>query len=159
MAQRLKARYKGDHLVGDYYVKFNDVYKAEVKELVDGGMEEAVAEKEAPIMKDAQDLLRKWEAGDKEVYSLWETMNSWVYEGFEETYKKLGVDFDKMYYESNTYLLGKSIVEEGLNKGVLFKKEDGSVWIDLTDDGLDQKLLLRGDGTSVYMTQDLGTAN
>ncbi len=149
---------KGDHLVGDYYVKFNDIYKAEIKQLVEGGMAEATAEKEAPIMKEAQDMLRKWEAGDKEVYSLWETMNGWVYEGFNESYKRLGVDFDKMYYESNTYLLGKSLVEEGLSKGVLFKKEDGSVWIDLTADGLDQKLLLRSDGTSVYMTQDLGTA-
>lgn len=149
---------KGDHLVGDYYVAFNDIYKAEVKQLVEGGMEEAVAEKEAPIMKEAQELLRKWEAGDKEVYSLWETMNGWVYEGFNESYKRLGVDFDKMYYESNTYLLGKSLVEEGLKKGVLYKKDDGSVWIDMTADGLDQKLLLRSDGTSVYMTQDLGTA-
>lgn len=149
---------KGDHLVGDYYVAFNDIYKAEVKQLVEGGMEEAAAEKEAPIMKEAQELLRKWEAGDKEVYSLWETMNGWVYEGFDESYKRLGVDFDKMYYESNTYLLGKSLVEEGLKKGVLYKKDDGSVWIDMTADGLDQKLLLRSDGTSVYMTQDLGTA-
>jgi arginyl-tRNA synthetase len=149
---------KGDHFVGDYYVKFNDVYKAEVAKLVEEGIAEASAEKIAPIMKEAQDLLRKWEAGDKQVYSLWEKMNGWVYEGFEVSYKKLGVDFDKMYYESNTYLLGKSIVEQGLSKGVLFKKEDGSVWIDLTADGLDQKLLLRSDGTSVYMTQDLGTA-
>lgn len=149
---------KGDHLVGDYYVKFNDAYKAEVAELVAGGLEKEAAEKEAPIMKEAQELLRKWEAGDPEVYSLWQTMNNWVYAGFKVSYNKLGVDFDKMYYESDTYLLGKEIVEEGLNKGVLFKKEDGSVWIDLTDDGLDQKLLLRADGTSVYMTQDLGTA-
>jgi len=149
---------KGDHLVGDYYVAFNDIYKAEVKQLVESGMEEATAEKEAPIMKEAQELLRKWEAGDKEVYSLWETMNGWVYAGFDESYKRLGVDFDKMYYESNTYLLGKSLVEEGLKKGVLYKKDDGSVWIDMTADGLDQKLLLRSDGTSVYMTQDLGTA-
>ena len=149
---------KGDHLVGDYYVKFNDIYKEEVAKLVAGGMEQAVAEKEAPLMKEAQDLLRKWEAGDKEVYSLWETMNNWVYAGFKDSYERLGVDFDKMYYESNTYLLGKSLVEEGLNKGVLFKKDDGSVWIDLTADGLDQKLLLRSDGTSVYMTLDVGTA-
>jgi arginyl-tRNA synthetase len=149
---------KGDHLVGDYYVKFNDVYKEEVAELVAQGTAKDIAEKEAPIMKEAQDLLRKWEAGDPEVYKLWETMNSWVYKGFHVSYDKLGVDFDKMYYESDTYLLGKVIVEEGLNKGVLFKKEDGSVWIDLTEDGLDQKLLLRADGTSVYMTQDLGTA-
>lgn len=149
---------KGDHLVGDYYVRFNDIYKEEVAKLVAEGMAETSAEKLAPIMKEAQDLLRKWEAGDKEVYGLWEKMNSWVYEGFDKSYKRLGVDFDKMYYESNTYLLGKSLVEEGLKKGVLFKKEDGSVWIDLTADGLDQKLLLRSDGTSVYMTQDLGTA-
>jgi arginyl-tRNA synthetase len=149
---------KGDHLVGDYYVKFNDIYKEEVAALVAGGMEEAVAEKEAQIMKDAQEMLRKWEAGDREVRELWERMNSWVYEGFEVSYKKLGVDFDKMYYESDTYLLGKEIVERGLEKGVLFRKENGSVWIDLTADGLDEKLLLRGDGTSVYITQDLGTA-
>lgn len=149
---------KGDHLVGDYYVKFNDIYKEEVKELTSKGIDEAAAEKEAPIMKDAQELLRKWEAGDADVRNLWATMNGWVYEGFEETYNRLGIDFDKMYYESDTYLLGKSIVEEGLRKGVLFKKEDNSVWVDLTTDGLDQKLLLRGDGTSVYMTQDLGTA-
>ncbi|MFA6151180.1 MAG: arginine--tRNA ligase [Chitinophagaceae bacterium] len=149
---------KGDHLVGDYYVKFNDVYKAEIAALVAEGMEEKLAEKEASIMKDAQQMLRQWEAGDNEVYSLWQTMNGWVYDGFEVSYKRLGVDFDKMYYESNTYLLGKAIVEKGLEKGVLFKKEDNSVWIDLTADGLDQKLLLRGDGTSVYMTQDIGTA-
>jgi arginyl-tRNA synthetase len=149
---------KGDHLVGDYYVRFNDAYKAEVAELVAKGMDEATAEKEAPIMKEAQELLRKWEAGDAEVRRLWETMNGWVYSGFNVSYKRLGVDFDKMYYESDTYLLGKAIVEKGLEKGVLFKKEDGSVWIDLTADGLDQKLLLRADGTSVYMTQDLGTA-
>jgi len=149
---------KGDHLVGDYYVRFNDAYKAEVATLVAQGMDEAAAEKEAPIMKEAQELLRKWEAGDAEVRRLWEKMNGWVYEGFNESYKRLGVDFDKMYYESDTYLLGKAIVERGLEKGVLFKKEDGSVWIDLTGDGLDQKLLLRADGTSVYMTQDLGTA-
>ncbi len=149
---------KGDHLVGDYYVKYNDIYKEEVAELVAGGMDEKKAEAEAPIFKEAQEMLRGWEAGDKEIYSLWERMNSWVYKGFEETYRRLGVDFDKYYYESDTYLLGKQLVEEGLQKGVLFRKEDGSVWIDLTDEGLDQKLLLRGDGTSVYMTQDLGTA-
>lgn len=149
---------KGDHLVGDYYVKFNDIYKEEVAALVASGMDEAAAEKEAPIMKEAQDLLRKWEAGDAEVRELWKQMNGWVYKGFEETYGRLGVNFDQMYYESDTYLLGKSLVEDGLKKGVLFKKEDNSVWIDLTDEGLDQKLLLRGDGTSVYMTQDLGTA-
>jgi len=149
---------KGDHLVGDYYVKFNDVYKEEVGQLVAAGKDKETAEKEAPIMLEAQELLRKWEAGDPEVYSLWQKMNGWVYEGFDITYRKLGIDFDKMYYESDTYLLGKEIVEEGLKKGVLFKKENGSVWIDLTADGLDQKLLLRADGTSVYMTQDLGTA-
>lgn len=149
---------KGDHLVGDYYVKFNDVYKKQVADLIAGGMDEKAAEKEAPIMKAAQELLRKWEAGDKEVRDLWQMMNGWVYKGFDESYKKLGVSFDKMYYESDTYLLGKKIVEDGLRKGVLFKKEDGSIWIDLTADGLDQKLLLRGDGTSVYITQDLGTA-
>jgi arginyl-tRNA synthetase len=149
---------KGDHLVGDYYVQFNDVYKVEVAGLVANGMDEKLAEKEAPIMQEAQQMLRQWEAGDKEVYDLWQTMNGWVYDGFKVSYDRLGVDFDKMYYESNTYLLGKSIVEKGLEKGVLFKKEDNSVWIDLTADGLDQKLLLRGDGTSVYMTQDVGTA-
>lgn len=149
---------KGDHLVGDYYVKFNDVYKQEVEDLVAAGKDKETAEKEAPIMQEAQDLLRKWEAGDPETYKLWETMNSWVYKGFDITYQKLGIDFDKMYYESNTYLLGKEIVEEGLQKGVLFRKDNGSVWIDLTADGLDEKLLLRADGTSVYMTQDLGTA-
>ena len=152
------ANIKGDHLVGDYYVRFNDAYKEEVAKLVAEGMDEATAEKEAPIMKEAQEMLRQWEAGNPGVIELWKTMNSWVYEGFEISYKKLGVDFDKMYYESDTYLLGKNIVEKGLEKGVLFKKENGSVWIDLTADGLDEKLLLRGDGTSVYITQDLGTA-
>jgi arginyl-tRNA synthetase len=149
---------KGDHLVGKYYVEFDKHYKAEVKELVAGGMSEDEAKKKAPIMLAAQEMLRKWEAKDPEVYSLWETMNGWVYEGFDVTYKALGVDFDKVYYESQTYLLGKSLVEDGLQKGVFFRKEDNSVWIDLEADGLDQKLLLRGDGTSVYMTQDLGTA-
>lgn len=149
---------KGDHFVGDYYVKFNDLHKEQVKELVAGGMEEKQAEKEAPIMKGAQEMLRKWEAGDEETVALWEKMNGWVYDGFKVSYKRLGVDFDKMYYESNTYLLGKNVVEKGLNSGVLFKKEDGSVWVDLQDVGLDEKLLLRGDGTSVYITQDLGTA-
>ncbi len=149
---------KGDHLVGDYYVKFNDVYKEEIAQLVAGGMDEKVAEKESAIMKDAQELLRKWEDGDKEVRDLWQMMNGWVYEGFDESYKRLGISFDKVYHESDTYLLGKKIVEGGLRKGVLFKKEDGSVWVDLREDGLDEKLLLRGDGTSVYMTQDLGTA-
>ena len=153
-----KTGIKGDHLVGDYYVKFNDVYKQEIALLIDSGMDEKTAEKEAPIMKDAQDLLRQWEAGDKEVRQLWQMMNGWVYKGFDESYKRLGISFDKMYYESDTYLLGKKIVEDGLRKGVLFKKDDGSVWVDLKEDGLDEKLLLRGDGTSVYMTQDLGTA-
>ena len=149
---------KGDHLVGDYYVEFDKHYKAEIAELVAGGMSEEEAKKSAPILLEAQDMLRKWEAKDEAVRELWQTMNGWVYEGFDVTYKALGVDFDKVYYESQTYLLGKSIVAEGLEKGIFFRKEDGSVWIDLTADGLDQKLLLRGDGTSVYMTQDLGTA-
>ena len=149
---------KGDHLVGKYYVEFDKHYKAEVKELVEGGMTEDEAKKKAPIMLAAQEMLRKWEAKDPEVYELWQTMNGWVYEGFDVTYKALGVDFDKVYYESQTYLLGKSLVQDGLDKGVFFRKEDNSVWIDLESDGLDQKLLLRGDGTSVYMTQDLGTA-
>ena len=149
---------KGDHLVGKYYVEFDKHYKQEVKELMAEGMSEEEAKKKAPIMLQAQEMLRKWEAKDPAVYSLWERMNGWVYEGFDVTYKALGVDFDKVYYESQTYLLGKSLVEEGLQKGVFFRKEDNSVWIDLEADGLDQKLLLRGDGTSVYMTQDLGTA-
>ena len=149
---------KGDHLVGKYYVEFDKHYKAQIKELVAGGMSEEEAKKRAPIMLQAQEMLRKWEAKDPEVYTLWETMNGWVYEGFDVTYKALGVDFDKVYYESQTYLLGKSLVEEGLRKGVFYRREDNSVWIDLRNDGLDEKLLLRGDGTSVYMTQDLGTA-
>ena len=149
---------KGDHLVGKYYVEFDKHYKQQVKELVAGGISEEDAKRQAPIMLQAQDMLRKWEAKDEEVYALWERMNGWVYEGFDVTYKAMGVDFDKVYYESQTYLLGKSLVEEGLRKGVFFRKEDNSVWIDLAADGLDQKLLLRGDGTSVYMTQDLGTA-
>ena len=149
---------KGDHLVGKYYVEFDKHYKAQVKELVAEGMSEDEAKKKAPIMLQAQEMLRKWEAKDKEVYDLWQTMNGWVYDGFDVTYKALGVDFDKVYYESQTYLLGKSLVQDGLDKGVFFRKEDNSVWIDLAADGLDQKLLLRGDGTSVYMTQDLGTA-
>ena len=149
---------KGDHLVGDYYVAFDKAYKAEIKELISGGMDEEEAKKEAPLMKQAQEMLRKWEAGDKEVRALWKTMNDWVYAGFDETYKRLGVDFDKIYYESDTYLVGKEKVLSGLEKGLFFKKEDGSVWADMTDQGLDQKLLLRADGTSVYMTQDIGTA-
>ncbi len=149
---------KGDHLVGKYYVEFDKHYKAEVKELAAAGMSEDEAKRTAPIMVQAQEMLRRWEARDPEVYGLWERMNGWVYEGFDATYKALGVDFDKTYYESNTYLTGKSIVEEGLQKGVFARRADGSVWIDLTADGLDEKLLLRADGTSVYMTQDLGTA-
>lgn len=149
---------KGDHLVGDYYVAFDKAYKAEIKELMAGGMDEEEAKKEAPLMKEAQEMLRKWEAGDAEVRTLWKTMNDWVYAGFDETYKRLGVDFDKIYYESDTYLVGKEKVLSGLEKGLFFKKEDGSVWADMTDQGLDQKLLLRADGTSVYMTQDIGTA-
>ena len=149
---------KGDHLVGDYYVEFDKHYKAEIKELVAGGMSEEEAKKNAPILLEAQEMLRKWEAKDAEVRALWEKMNGWVYDGFDVTYKTLGVDFDKVYYESQTYILGKGLVEEGLAKGIFFRKEDGSVWIDLEADGLDQKMLLRGDGTSVYMTQDLGTA-
>lgn len=149
---------KGDHLVGDYYVKFNNVYQDEIKTLVAKGMTEAEAEKQAPIFLEAQDLLRRWENDDPEVRQLWKTMNGWVFEGFDKTYRALGLDFDKVYYESNTYLLGKEMVAEGLQKGILFSKDNGSVWIDLRADGLDEKLLLRADGTSVYMTQDLGTA-
>ncbi|MBR2060510.1 MAG: arginine--tRNA ligase, partial [Tidjanibacter sp.] len=149
---------KGDHLVGKYYVEFDKHFKAEVAEMVAGGMSEEEAKKQAPILCDAQEMLRKWEMGDKEVRALWEMMNGWVYEGFDVTYKSLGVNFDKIYYESQTYLLGKELVDEGLSKGVFYRRDDGSVWIDLTGDGLDEKLLLRGDGTSVYMTQDLGTA-
>lgn len=149
---------KGDHLVGKYYVEFDKHYKAQIKELMAQGQSEDDAKKNAPIMRDAQEMLRKWEAKDPEVYALWEKMNGWVYAGFDVTYKALGVDFDKVYYESRTYLLGKSLVEEGLRKGVFYRRDDNSVWIDLREDGLDEKLLLRGDGTSVYMTQDLGTA-
>lgn len=149
---------KGDHLVGKYYVEFDKHYKAQIKELMAQGQSEEDAKKNAPVMLQAQEMLRAWEAKDPEVYSLWETMNGWVYAGFEVTYKALGVDFDKIYYESQTYLLGKTLVEEGLKKGVFYRRDDNSVWIDLTSDGLDEKLLLRGDGTSVYMTQDLGTA-
>jgi len=149
---------KGDHLVGEYYVEFNRRYKKEVEDLVSSGFSEEVAEREAPIMKEAQDMLVRWESGDREVVALWEKMNSWVYDGFDETYRSIGVSFDRTYYESKTYLLGKELVNEGLEKGVFFKKEDGSVWCDLRNDGLDEKLLLRSDGTSVYMTQDLGTA-
>jgi arginyl-tRNA synthetase len=145
-------------MVGDYYVKFNDVYKEQIAALQAEGVNEDGAAKQAPIMQQAQELLRKWEAGDPETIRIWTMMNNWVYAGFKISYERLGVDFDQMYYESNTYLSGKDVVKKGLADGVLFQKEDGSVWIDLTDDGLDQKLLLRGDGTSVYMTQDIGTA-
>lgn len=149
---------KGDKLVGNYYVKFDQEYKKEISELVASGTSEEDAKKQAPLFLEAQEMLRKWEAGDKEVVSLWEMMNGWVYKGFDVTYENIGVNFDKLYYESNTYLLGKDIIEEGLQNGVFYKKEDGSVWCDLTDEGLDEKLVLRSDGTAVYMTQDIGTA-
>lgn len=149
---------KGDKLVGNYYVEFDKNYKSQIAELKEQGLDEETAKKQAPIILEAQKMLLDWEQNKPEVRELWEKMNSWVYEGFNETYKRLGVDFDQVQYESNTYLLGKDIIEEGLEKGVFFKKDDNSVWIDLTEDGLDQKLVLRGDGTSVYMTQDLGTA-
>ncbi|HSJ69921.1 MAG TPA: arginine--tRNA ligase [Anditalea sp.] len=150
---------KGDHLAGKYYVAFDREYKKQVAELMADGQTEARAKQMAPWMMAAQDMLRKWESGDKEVVELWTQMNQWVYQGFNETYKRMGVLFDKFYYESETYLLGKDIVEEGLEKGVFYKKEDGSVWVDLSDEGLDEKLVLRADGTSVYITQDLGTAD
>ncbi|ULQ53941.1 arginine--tRNA ligase [Flavihumibacter fluvii] len=149
---------KGDHFVGDYYVKFNDALKAEIEAGIAAGLTKEQAEKEPPIMKAAQQMLVDWEAGDPEVMKLWKTMNNWVYEGFASTYNRIGSDFDITYYESNTYLLGKKTVQEGLAKGVFFKKDDGSVWIDLTADGLDEKLVQRKDGTSVYMTQDIGLA-
>lgn len=149
---------KGDKLVGNYYVEFDKNYKAQISELKEQGLDEETAKKQAPIIQEAQKMLLDWEQENKQVRDLWEKMNSWVYAGFNETYKRLGVDFDQVQYESNTYILGKDIIEEGLAKGVFFKKEDNSVWIDLTEDGLDQKLVLRGDGTSVYVTQDLGTA-
>ena len=149
---------KGDHLVGDYYVAFDKHYKAEVAELMEKGMSKEEAEAASPLMNEAREMLVKWEAGDPEVRALWQMMNNWVYAGFDETYRKMGVGFDKIYYESNTYLEGKEKVMEGLEKGFFFKKEDGSVWADLTAEGLDHKLLLRGDGTSVYMTQDIGMA-
>lgn len=150
---------KGDHLVGKYYVVFDKAYKAQIAELVAQGIGQEEAEKQAPLIKQAQAMLLDWEKGEPEVIALWEKMNAWVYAGFDATYRKMGVDFDKMYYESDTYLLGKLRVEEGLEKGLFFKKEDGSIWIDLSDVGLDQKLLLRRDGTSVYITQDLGLAD
>jgi arginyl-tRNA synthetase len=149
---------KGDHFVGDYYVLFNEQYKKEVDELVAGGMSKEEAEKEAPIMKEAQQMLVDWEAGKPDVIELWKTMNSWVYAGFDATYARIGSDFDKIYYESDTYLLGKQLVETGLRKGVFFQKDDGSVWIDLCADGLDQKIVQRRDGTAVYITQDIGLA-
>lgn len=149
---------KGDHLAGKYYVLFEKHYREQVKQLEAEGVAPDVAKRQAPLMLEAQDMLRAWEAGDEEVVSLWRQMNGWVYEGFDATYKNIGVDFDKFYYESGTYLLGKERVEEGLQKGVFFRKDDGSVWVDLQQEGLDEKLLLRADGTSVYITQDLGTA-
>ena len=149
---------KGDHLVGDMYVAFNDIYKKEVEELIAGGMDEETAKKEAPCLKEAHEMLQKWEAGDKAVRDLWARMNGWVLKGFDESYKALGITFDKVYYESQTYLLGKELVQKGLDMGVFVKDPDGSVWCDLTADGLDRKLLIRSDGTSVYITQDLGTA-
>ena len=149
---------KGDHLIGDFYVAFDKHYKAEIKELVEKGMSPEEAEKQAPLIQEAHDMLRRWEAGDPEVRALWEKMNSWVYAGFDETYRRMGVSFDKIYYESDTYLVGRDTVLDGLEKGKFYRKEDNSVWADLTPDGLDHKLLLRSDGTSVYMTQDIGTA-
>ncbi|MCR5861744.1 arginine--tRNA ligase [Flavobacterium sp. J372] len=149
---------KGDKLVGKYYVEFDKAYKNQINDLIDNGLNEEEAKKQAPILLQAQEMLRQWEAGDPEVVKLWEMMNSWVYEGFDTTFKNIGVDFDKNYYESNTYLLGKDVVEQGLEKGVFEKDLDGSVWIDLTPDGLDRKIVLRSDGTAVYMTQDIGTA-
>lgn len=149
---------KGDKFVGNYYVEFDKHYKQEIADLVALGISEEQAKKDAPLMKEAQKMLLDWENGDEKVRNLWAEMNSWVYDGFNQTYKRLGVEFDQVQYESNTYILGKDLIQEGLDKGVLYQKEDGSVWCDLTDEGLDQKLLLRSDGTSVYMTQDLGTA-
>ena len=149
---------KGDHLIGDFYVAFDKHYKAQIKELVDKGMSPEEAEKQAPLIQEAHDMLRRWEAGDPEVRALWEKMNSWVYAGFDETYRRMGVSFDKIYYESDTYLVGRDTVLEGLKNGIFYQREDNSVWADLTPDGLDHKLLLRSDGTSVYMTQDIGTA-
>lgn len=150
---------KGDHLIGKYYVKFDKVYKEEVTKLVESGFEAEKARKDAPYIRAAQEMLQKWENGDKETVALWKQMNGWVYEGFDQTYKTMGIAFDKMYKESDTYLLGKDIVEEGLGKGVFFKKENGAVWVDLAEEGLDEKLVLRGDGTAVYMTQDMGTCD
>lgn len=150
---------KGDHLVGKYYVKFDQAYKAEIKQLMEAGQSEDDAKKNAPLLLAAQQLLKDWESGDSEAVDLWKRMNGWVYEGFDATYDTMGIAFDKTYHESDTYLLGKDIVEEGLEKGIFFKKDNGSVWVDLTDGGLDEKLVLRGDGTAVYMTQDMGTCD
>ena len=149
---------KGDHFVGKYYVEFDKHYKSEMDELIKNGLTKDQAMQEAPIFKEAQEMLKKWEQGDPEIMSLWRKMNQWVYDGFESTYKAMGVDFDKLYFESDTYLLGKKVIEEGIQKGVFYKKEDGSVWCDLSDEGLDEKLVLRKDGTAVYITQDIGTA-
>ncbi|WP_405565979.1 arginine--tRNA ligase [Polaribacter sp. Asnod6-C07] len=149
---------KGDKLVGNYYVKFDQEYKKEISQLISEGKTEDEAKKEAPLLVEAQQMLLKWEAGDEKTVALWKEMNSWVYTGFDITYKNMGVDFDNLYYESNTYILGKDVVAQGLEKGVFYRKEDGSVWCDLTDDGLDEKIVLRSDGTAVYMTQDIGTA-
>jgi len=149
---------KGDHLVGKYYVAFDKLYKQQVEILISEGHSKELAEKKAPLLLEAQEMLLLWEAGNQEVLDLWKTMNSWVYEGFDITYKNLGVDFDKIYYESDTYLLGKEVVEQGLSKNIFYKKDNGSVAIDLVAEGLDEKIVLRSDGTSVYITQDLGTA-
>ena len=149
---------KGDHLVGKYYVLFEKEYKLQVEQLIKEGLTEKDAKNLAPLMKETREMLLKWEAGDRYVLDLWKMMNSWVYEGFDETYRKLGVDFDKIYYESETYKLGKDIVLSALNDNILYRNEDSSIWADLVPEGLDQKLLLRSDGTAVYMTQDLGTA-
>ena len=149
---------KGDSFVWFYYVKFNDIYKKEINNLISDGLSEEEAKKQAPILIEAQKMLLKWEAGDPETVALWKMMNEWVYDGFKITYQNLGVNFDTLYYESDTYLLGKDIIEDGITRGVFFKKDDGSVWCDLTDEGLDEKLVLRSDGTAVYMTQDIGTA-
>jgi len=149
---------KGDHLVGDFYVRFDQEYRSQVRELMAQGLDEEAAKAQAPCMLEVQEMLRQWEAGDSEVRNLWATMNGWVYDGFNQTYSRLGVRFDRNYYESDTYVLGKQDIEEGLARGVFYRRDDGSVWIDLREDGLDEKLVLRRDGTSVYMTQDIGTA-
>ncbi len=154
-----QAGMKGDHLIGKYYVKFDQDYKAEINDLVDKGMDPEEAKKQAPSILDAQEMLKAWETGDKETVALWEKMNGWVYEGFDKTYETMGIRFEKMYKESETYLLGKENVDEGLEKGIFFKKDNGSVWVDLTEEGMDEKLVLRADGTAVYMTQDMGTCD